>query len=196
MKSETTSEGEELLQQIWRSGQRQKPSMVKKSEMIQAMLQNALVECFSLAVHRIPTEIKGFELVVGKQGPKFKEAKATTSAFAGPCRAAERWGLWLAPPKALHSSGRFTSASSRIVTRGFVVGWKVSIQEQDWSNRQVRLRADEAGEDYEPSLRDLQGNLTLQEFWDMDALGPALKPVKVPSGECGDRPRIKAAPAN
>ena len=52
------------------------PSMLHESEMMQAMrCRMHWRSGVSFAVHRIPTEIQGYELVVGKQGPKFKEAK-------------------------------------------------------------------------------------------------------------------------
>ena len=43
--------------------------------MLQAMLQTMLAERCKLVVHRIPAEISGYALVVGKDGPKFKETK-------------------------------------------------------------------------------------------------------------------------
>jgi len=41
--------------------------------MLQTMLQGMLAERCKLVVHRIPAEIEGYALVVGKNGPKLKE---------------------------------------------------------------------------------------------------------------------------
>jgi len=45
----------------------------QQKAMLQAMLQTMLAERCKLVVHRIPEEISGYALVVGKQGPKLKE---------------------------------------------------------------------------------------------------------------------------
>jgi len=48
------------------------------SEDLKTMLQNLLVERFSLAFHRGTKDVPGYELVVGKNGPKLKESEIGT----------------------------------------------------------------------------------------------------------------------
>ena len=45
------------------------------NEMLQELLQTTLADRCKLAVHRVPAEASGFALVVGKRGPKLKEAQ-------------------------------------------------------------------------------------------------------------------------
>jgi len=44
-------------------------------EQFRQMMQNMLIERFGLKFHRESKEMQGFELVVGKNGPKFKESE-------------------------------------------------------------------------------------------------------------------------
>jgi uncharacterized protein (TIGR03435 family) len=57
-------------------------------EMFRAMLQNLLIERFGLRVHRESKEMQGFELVVMKGGPKFKESEPEPPKEAGSDQAA------------------------------------------------------------------------------------------------------------
>src|SRR5580658_5769400 len=50
------------------------------SEQFQKMLQNLLVERFHLVFHREERDFPGYELVVDKGGPKFKEVTPTPNA--------------------------------------------------------------------------------------------------------------------
>lgn len=43
-----------------------------RDPMLQEMLQKALTDCCKLVVHRTPTEVAGYALVVGKHGPNWK----------------------------------------------------------------------------------------------------------------------------
>jgi uncharacterized protein (TIGR03435 family) len=54
----------------------QRQSHTRQKVMMQVMLQTMLAERCKLVVHRIPAEITGYALVVGKGGPKFKETPA------------------------------------------------------------------------------------------------------------------------
>ena len=46
-----------------------------RDPMLQAMLQKALADRCHLVVHRTPTEVPGYALVVGKHGPNWKELR-------------------------------------------------------------------------------------------------------------------------
>ncbi len=158
--------------------QRQKPSMVKKSEMIQAMLQNALVERCKLAVHRIPTEIQGYELVVGKQGPKFKEAKPDEALPPGSIQFPDG-GTMVGSARGAPQQRTFYGASMESLRGVLSLGGGSSIQDKTGLTGRYDFVLMKR-EDYEPPA-GLQGNPDPAEFWDMDALGLELKPVKVPS---------------
>jgi uncharacterized protein (TIGR03435 family) len=53
----------------------QRQSHTRQKVMMQAMLQTMLAERCKLVVHRIPAEVMGYALLVGKDGLKFKETK-------------------------------------------------------------------------------------------------------------------------
>jgi uncharacterized protein (TIGR03435 family) len=44
-----------------------------QNPMLQTMLQNALAECCKLVVHRVPTQVDGYALVLAKDGPNRKK---------------------------------------------------------------------------------------------------------------------------
>jgi uncharacterized protein (TIGR03435 family) len=54
------------------------PSGASKDD-VKIMLQNLLVERFGLAFHRVTKDLAGYELVVGKNGPKLKESEIGTA---------------------------------------------------------------------------------------------------------------------
>ncbi len=156
--------------------QRQKPSMLHESEMMQAMLQNALAERCKLAVHRIPTEIQGYELVVGKQGPKFKEAKPGEEP--PPDMKFPDGGTAVGSARGAPLRWTFYGASMESL-RGFLSITGGSIQDKTGLGGRYDFVLMKR-EDYAPPV-GLQGNPDPTEFWDMNALGLELKPVKVPS---------------
>jgi len=50
-------------------------NMMQKDEMLEVMLQAVLRERCKLVVHRIPKDVTGYALVLGKHGPKLESAK-------------------------------------------------------------------------------------------------------------------------
>ena len=65
-------------------------------EQFRFMLQNLLAERFHLVVHHETQDFPGYDLVVAKGGPKFKEA--TPAAASGPGRATGKDGFPILPP--------------------------------------------------------------------------------------------------
>lgn len=58
-----------------------------KNPMLQIMLQNALAERCKMAVHRVPTQIDGYALVIAKHGPNRRNLIASKPSDAIPDRA-------------------------------------------------------------------------------------------------------------
>ena len=89
-------------------------------EQFRLMLQNLLIDRFQLAAHREPREFSGYSLVVGKGGPKFKEAaplRAGADDAAPPADSRPGADGYFAPPEQagvfLQVAGRPGTADAR-----------------------------------------------------------------------------------
>ena len=68
-------------------------------EQFRAMLQNLLIDRFQLAIHRETREFSGYSLVVGKSGPRFKEAAPLRDDAARPTDGPPGPDGYFAPPE-------------------------------------------------------------------------------------------------
>jgi uncharacterized protein (TIGR03435 family) len=147
-----------------------------QNEMLQAMLQAALAERCKLAAHHVSMEVDGHVLIVGKHGPKLKDAKPGEELPVGmklPDGAvavgSERgkplqWTFHHASMESLRSfltlsvEGTLENRTGLTGNYDFVLS-----KRQDYVTPEVQTAP--------PDLED---------FWDMEALGLEVKQVKLP----------------
>jgi uncharacterized protein (TIGR03435 family) len=156
--------------------QKNHSAMKPKNEMLQAMLQAMLAERCKLVVHRVQAEMEGEALVIGKHGPKLKEAKPGEEL-----------------PKGVNLPGDGVAVGS---VRGAPLQWTFHHASMDALRSFLATGArggnleDRTGltgsydfmlskrEDYVAPAEQV-GNPDPADFWNLEALGLELRPVKV-----------------
>jgi uncharacterized protein (TIGR03435 family) len=149
------------------------------TQILQAMLQAALADRCKLVVHRIPTEIQGWALVIAKDGPKFKEAPPDevlptgvklsdggVMAFTGENRTKIEWTYHSAP---------MASLATQLTLSGHPVEDKTGLT----GKYQFVLRRIDMTEEQNGMVSSEEHNPA--NVWDLAALGLKVVPLKMPA---------------
>ena len=150
--------------------------------MLQAMLQTALADRCKLVVHRIPAEATGFALMVGKHGPKLKEAKPDEPPHSGGIPLPEGGVVISIKPGQRQEVTYFEISMASLAAH---LSMEMGIPFQDKTGLTGKYDFVLAKrEDLPPPDGQEAGasgsDLDKATYWDFEALGLELKPVKVP----------------
>jgi bla regulator protein blaR1 len=154
----------------------------ERQKCVKPLLQTLLAERFKLVLHRIPAEVQGYALVVGKNGPKLRETKPDETM---PSRAIQLPGGGAAvsflPGQKKEVDFFDTSMASLADDLTNVMGLPFLDQtgltgKYDFVLPKRDLSSTEASPDgtaFAPELDDRWN------YWDWEAIGLKVKPVKV-----------------
>lgn len=155
--------------------------LLEQKPMLQEMLQSMLAERCGLVLHRVPTEIPGYALVVGKHGPKLTATKADEVLPAG--GKLPEGGVRLGYQQGEKVQSKYFGASMGEFARTL---WTVSGGRPVLDQTGLRGKYDfvlvwgdtEPGQKEGVTSSDDPNPLS---HWDLNALGLELKPIKVPT---------------
>jgi len=146
-------------------------------EKVRPMLQALLVERCKIVVHTVPTEVPGYELVLGKHGSKLKDADPN-AIFPSPIVSIPEGGKILPNRGGMDHKVRYFGVSMGTFARRLSGMTGVIVQDgtglTGTYDFDVPLRDTEHREASEPRP-------TLPELLELDELGLELKRVKVPA---------------
>jgi uncharacterized protein (TIGR03435 family) len=149
--------------------------------MLQAMLQTMLAERCKLVVHRIPAEISGYALVVGKDGPKFKETKPDETIPSG--IPLPDGGVLVGAARDGKLENSFYGASMAELANhlnGVSPGHPVQDRTGLTGKYDFVLKRIDMSEEQDGRV-SLDAIPAPNNIWDMGALGLKVEPIKIPA---------------
>jgi uncharacterized protein (TIGR03435 family) len=157
----------------------------KQEAMLKAMLQTMLAERCRLVVHRIPAEIDGYALMVGKHGAKMKEAKPGEAAPAG-VRTFPDGGWEVGYRRGIEEEQITYYATSMDSFAHDLFGKSVMRPVENKTGLAGRYDFALAWLDLNPQAGATEGAVSLSDgnplwHWDFAALGLKVEPVKISS---------------
>jgi len=156
-------------------------NLKQKKEMMQAMLQAMLTERCKLVVHRIPAEITGYALVVGKGGPKMKEMKPGEPMPGG--MPLPDGGVLVGVTRGGTIESTFYGASMAELAHhldGASPGHPVEDRTKLAGKYDFVLKRIDMSEEQNGAV-SLNAIPAPNDIWDIGALGLRLEPIKIPT---------------
>jgi uncharacterized protein (TIGR03435 family) len=156
-------------------------NLKEKKTMLQAMLQAMLTERCKLVVHRIPAEITGYALVVGKGGPKMKVMKPGETMPSG--LPLPDGGVLIGATRGGTIENTFYGASMAELAHhlngaspGHPVEDKTGLTgKYDFVLKRIDMSEEQNG------VVSLNAIPAPNDIWDIGALGLRLEPIKIPT---------------
>jgi len=149
--------------------------------MLQAMLQTMLAERCKLAVHRIPAEVSGYALVVGKGGLKLKETKPGETMPSG--IPLPDGGVLVGATRGGTIENTFYGASMAELAshlNGASPGHPVEDRTGLAGKYDFVLKRIDMSEEQNGAV-SLNAIPAPNDIWDLGALGLKLEPIKIPT---------------
>ncbi|HEX9198545.1 MAG TPA: TIGR03435 family protein [Acidobacteriaceae bacterium] len=148
-------------------------STLDREDIFRAMLQSMLAERCKLAVHRIPAEVPGFALGVGKRVPQFKPTPPDETVPSGGMTFPE--GGTAINQDQGHTIRFYAVSMERLVQYLALFSYpRYPIQDQTGLTGKYDLVLHRLDDD--PSGRESSGS-----SFDVESIGLQLKPIKVPT---------------
>ena len=149
--------------------------------MLQAMLQTMLAERCKLVVHRIPAEIAGYALVVGKGGPKLKETAAGETLPSG--ISLPDGGVMVGAARGGKLDNSFYGVSMAELANhlnGVSSGHPVADRTGLTGKYDFVLKRIDMSEEQDGRV-SLNANPAPNDLFDLGALGLKVEPIKIPT---------------
>jgi uncharacterized protein (TIGR03435 family) len=156
----------------------------QRLESAKPMLQALLAERFKLVVHRVPAEVQGYALVVRKHGAKLKEAKPDETR---PPNALPLAGGGMMVPFFSGQSPEVTFFETSMASLADHLSRSLVLPFQDQTGLTGKYDFVLPKRDTGPPDSGQEGGASAPvlddrwNYWDLDAIGLKLKPVKVPT---------------
>lgn len=137
--------------------------------LLQEMLQASLADRCKLVVHRVPAEIQGYVLVIGKSGPNYKVLKASSPGELIPSIAQDAFDGGKIIPYARGQIGRVGFLRTSMVGLAQQLSfWGAPVEDRTGLTGRYDFDLLKLSDEGDPSLD-----------WDVRALGLKLRAVKV-----------------
>lgn len=157
---------------------------LEQKKMLQGMLQTMLAERCKLVVHRIPAEIEGNALEIGKRGPKLTETKAG-EIFPQGIPLADG-GVMVPHRRGERAQAKFYGASMASFARHLsMMSMGHPVEDRTGLTGKYDFVLSWL-DDLDPDSVEKEGVISFSDpnplsHWNVEALGLTLKPAKLPS---------------